>query len=193
MKAYKKALVLFLLLLVLSAGTAFASAEGSEGGGSWSPWMLLWRVINTAALIGVLVYFLKKPMANFFSERRSQIQKDLEDAKEQRDRAERTIAEYEKKIGEMGRELDKMRDELRKAAGVESEKVVSNADRMAATMVESAKLAADQEVRKAKMILKNEAVGVAVELAESLIREKINEDDRKRIVEEYLVKVGGMK
>jgi F-type H+-transporting ATPase subunit b len=86
-----------------------------------------------------------------------------------------------------------MRDELRKAAGVESEKVVSNADRMAATMVESAKLAADQEVRKAKMILKNEAVGLAVELAESLIREKINEDDRKRIVEEYLVKVGGMK
>jgi len=193
MKAYKKALVLFLLLLVLSAGTAFASAEGSEGGGSWSPWMLLWRVINTAALIAVLVYFLKKPMANFFSERRTQIQKDLEDAKEQRDRAERTIAEYEKKIGEMGRELDKMREELRKAAGVESEKVVSNADRMASTMVESAKLAADQEVRNAKMILKNEAVGLAVELAESLIREKINEDDRKRIVEEYLVKVGGMK
>jgi F-type H+-transporting ATPase subunit b len=60
-------------------------------------------------------------------------------------------------------------------------------------MVESAKVAADQEVRKAKMILKNEAVGLAVELAESLIREKINEDDRKRIVEEYLVKVGGMK
>ena len=193
MKAYKKALVLFLLLLVLSVGTAFASAEGAEGGGSWSPWMLLWRVINTAALIGVLVYFLKKPMANFFSERHAQIQKDLEDAKEQRDRAERTIAEYEKKIGEMEQELDKMRDELRKAAGAESEKVVSNADRMAATMVESAKLAADQEVRKAKMILKNEAVGLAVELAESLIREKINEDDRKRIVEEYLVKVGGMK
>lgn len=107
--------------------------------------------------------------------------------------AERTIAEYEKKIGEMGRELDNMRDELRKAAGVESEKVVSNADRMAASMVESAKVAAEQEVRKAKKILKNEAVGLAVELAESLIREKINEDDRKRIVEEYLVKVGGMK
>jgi hypothetical protein len=82
MKAYKKALVLFLLLLVLSVGTAFAAAEGSEGGGSWSPWMLLWRVINTAALIGVLVYFLKKPMANLLeSALRS---KDLEDAKEQR-------------------------------------------------------------------------------------------------------------
>ena len=193
MKAYIRALVPLLLLLLVSAGTAFASAEGAEGGGSWTTQMLIWRVINAAALIGILVYFLKKPMVNFFSERHAQIQKDLEDAKEQRDRAERTIAEYEKKIGEMGRELDNMRDELRKAAGVESEKVVSNADRMAASMVESAKVAAEQEVRKAKKILKNEAVGLAVELAESLIREKINEDDRKRIVEEYLVKVGGMK
>ncbi len=43
-------------------------------------------------------------------------------------------------------------------------------------MVESAKLAAEQEVRKAKSILKNEAVGLAVGMAESLIREKINED-----------------
>lgn len=193
MKGYMKAVFPILLLLLLCAGTAFASAEGSEGGGSWNSWMLLWRVINTAALIAVLVYFLKKPMANFFSERHAQIQKDLEDAKEQRDRAERTIAEYEKKIGAMEQELDKMRAELQKAADAESQKVVSNADRMAASMVEAAKLAADQEVRKAKIALKNEAVGLAVELAESLIREKINEDDRKRIVEEYLVKVGGMK
>jgi F-type H+-transporting ATPase subunit b len=193
MKAYAKALVPTLLLLLLCAGVAFASAEGSEGGETWTTWMLTWRMINSAVLIGVLVYLLKKPMANFFSERHAQIKKDLEDAKEQRDRAERTIAEYEKKIGEMEKELDKMRGELQKAADAESQKIVSNADRMAASMVESAKVAAEQEVRKAKIALKNEAVGLAVELAESLIREKINEDDRKRIVEEYLVKVGGMK
>jgi F-type H+-transporting ATPase subunit b len=192
MKAYKKALGLFLLLLVLSAGTAFASVE-EPSGGAWTPWMLLWRVINAVALIALLVYFLKKPMLNFFSERHSQIQKDLDDAKAQRDRAERTIAEYEKKIGEMERELDKMRTELQKAADAESKKLLGNAERMAASMVESARMAADQEVRKAKAALKNEAVELAVKLAESLVREKINEDDRKRIVEEYLVKVGGMK
>jgi F-type H+-transporting ATPase subunit b len=193
MKAYTKAVFPILLLLMLCAGTAFAAAEGHEGGETWNSWMLLWRVINTAALVALLIYFLKKPMANFFSERHAQIRKDLEDAKAQRDRAERTIADYEKKIGEMEHELEKMRVELRKTADAESQKIVSNADRMAASMVESAKVAADQEVRKAKIALKNEAVGLAVELAESLIREKINEDDRKRIVEEYLVKVGGMK
>jgi F0F1-type ATP synthase membrane subunit b/b' len=61
------------------------------------------------------------------------------------------------------------------------------------SMVEAAKLAAEQEVRKARVILKNEAVGLAVQMAESLISEKINNTDRKNIIEDYLAKVGGMK
>ncbi len=191
MKFFRKAPVLLLLVLVLFAGTALAAEEPS--GGPWTLWMMLWRVINCLVLVAVLVYFLKKPLSNFFSERQAQIRKDLEDAREQRDRAERTIAEYEKKIGQMEQELDKMREELRKAADAESLKVVSSADKMAANMIEAAKLAAEQEVRKAKIVLRNESVDLAVELAESLIREKIGEDDRKRIVEEYLVKVGGLK
>ena len=64
---------------------------------------------------------------------------------------------------------------------------------MAESMVEAAKVTAEQEVRKAKAALKAEAVELAVELAEALVREKINEGDHKRLVEEYLDKVGGMK
>ena len=191
MGVLKKVPFLLLLILLLFAGVAFGAEEAS--GGSWTPWMMLWRVIDFLACVVILVYFLKKPLSNFFAERQAQIQKDLEEAREQRDRAERTIAEYEKKIAQMGQELEKMREELRKAADAESLKVVSNADRMSANMIEAAKLAAEQEVRKAKITLRNESVDLAMELAESLIREKIVEDDRKRIVEEYLVKVGGMK
>jgi len=86
-----------------------------------------------------------------------------------------------------------MRAELKKSAEVESEKVLSNAEKMAATMVESAKVTAEQELRKAKIALKNESVELAVNLAETLIREKIDANDRSRIVEDYLVRVGGMK
>ncbi len=186
-------IALALALLVLVATCAFASGGGHEEASPWTPQMLIWRVINTIALIALLTYFLKQPLVNFFVERKAQIQKDLEDAKEQRDRAERLIEEYKTKIGAMEQELERMRAELQKSADAESAKIVGNADRMAVDMVEAAKLAAEQEVRKAKMALKNEAVQLAMQLAESLIREKINEDDRKRLVEDYFVKVGGMK
>ncbi len=191
MKYHKLALVLLVFPAILLTTNAFA-ASSSEAS-TWTNWLLLWRVINTVALLAILVYFLKKPLVNFFSERKVQIQTDLEEAREQRDQAERMIADYKQKLAGMEQELEKMRSELTKAADAESTRVVANAERMSASMVEAAKVAAEQEVRKAKVELKNEAVALAIELAESLVREKINEDDRKRLVEEYFVKVGGMK
>jgi len=182
---------LVLPLVSLFASTALAAAEG--GSSPWTTSMLLWRVVNTVALLAVLVYFLKKPLVNFFKERKTKIEKDLADAVEQRQRAEELIREYQSKLAGMEQELQKMRGELQKAAEGESLKVISNAEKMASAIIESAKIAAEQEVRKAKIALKDEAVTLAVEMAESLIREKISDDDRKKIVEDYLVKVGGMK
>jgi F-type H+-transporting ATPase subunit b len=190
MKRLKNVLLFLVLPILFLATNAFASEGGSS---PWNTWMLSWRVINTLALIAVLVYFLKKPLVTFFSERTAQIQKDLDDAREQRERAEQLIGEYQQKLAGMEKELEKMRAELRKTADAESAKVVANAEKVAVAMIESAKLTAEQEVRKAKIALKNEAVTLAVELAEALVQEKINEDDRQRIVEDYLVKVGGMK
>lgn len=191
MKVRYVLLIVPVLLLALVAPSA--QAASAEGASPWNPWMLLWRVINTVALIGFLGYFLKKPLVTFFAERKAQIVRDLEQAREQRDTAQLIIEEYKEKMAGMEKELERMRAELKKSADAETEKVVAGADRMATAMVEAAKVSAEQELRKAKIVLRNEAVEMAVQLAESLIREKINEEDRKRIAEDYLVKVGGMK
>ncbi len=191
MKARRTAMVLmFLPMVLIMAGVAYASGEGES---AWSTGKLFWRVVNTIALVALLVYFLKKPLVNFFSERTAQIQKDLDDARDQREKAEALIADYKQKIAGMEKELDKMRAELSKSAESESEKVRVNAERMATAIVEAARITADQEVRKAKAALKAEAVDLAMQMAETLIREQISEDDRARIIEDYLVKVGGMK
>ena len=191
MNARRTAMVLMVLPMVLMA-TGIACASGG-GESPWTPFMLAWRVVNTIALLALLIYFLKKPLVNFFSERTGQISRDLDEARDQREKAEALIADYKAKIAGMEQELEKMRAELKKSAEAESEKVQANAERMAVAIKESARVAADQEVRKARAALKNEAVEMAVKMAEALIQEKIDADDRKRIVEDYLVKVGGMK
>ncbi|MGD9819733.1 MAG: hypothetical protein AB7V04_13710 [Desulfomonilaceae bacterium] len=192
MKSSVRSLLYFTVvsLLVLNASTAMAA---SEGGTTWTPWLLLWRVINTLALVALLVYFIKKPLVTFFRERKANIARELEEAKEKRDEALRLIEDYKTKLAGMEQELAKMTAELKKAAESDSQKVVLNAEKLSSAMIESAKLTAEQEVRKARILLKNEAVELAVTMAEALIKEKINDQDRKRIVEDYLVKVGGMK
>jgi F-type H+-transporting ATPase subunit b len=190
MKLTKVGLILFYLCIALSP--EIASAAGAEES-PWSALMLFARVVNTVALVGLLVYFVRKPLVNFFSERKAQISRDLEEAKEQREKAEALLTEYKQKLAGMEKELEKLRAELRKSADAESAKIMANAEKMSVSVVEAAKLAAEQEVRKARATLKNEAVAMAVQMAESLIREKINDADRKKIVEDYLVKVGGIK
>jgi len=192
MKAGKIAFLVVLLLGLMGATLALAAGDG-HGESPWDTSKLIWRVINTIALVAVLVYFLKTPLVTFFSERSEQIRKDLEDAVTQRERAERLIREYEAKIAGMEQQVESMRAELAQVAAIESEKFVGNADQMAAKLVAAAKVTAEQEVRKARIALKNEAVDLAVQLAETLIREKIDDDDRASIVEDYLAKVGGMK
>ena len=194
MRARTIAWILIVLAVFLLAGTAIAATEAhGEAASPWTPWKLFWRIVNTIALIALLVYFLKKPITNFFSDRTTQIKKDLEQAELDRQRAEEKVRDYEQKIAGMEQELEKMRVELRKAAEAEKDKVMANAERMAESMIEAARVAADQEVRKAKATLKNESVELAVGLAEALIREKIDADDHKRIVQDYLAKVEGMK
>ncbi|MBM4326615.1 MAG: ATP synthase F0 subunit B [Deltaproteobacteria bacterium] len=174
------------------------SALGASGGGE-RPWtfgltgILTWRIIDTLVLVALLYYIMRKPLKKFFVDRTDQIEKDLAEAKEQREQAQQTLKEYEAKLAGMEQELEKMRADLSKASELESEKVVANAQRMASSMVEAAKIAAEQEVRKGKAALQAEAVDLAVQMAETLIRQKITAEDQKRMVEEYLAKVGGMK
>ncbi|MEW6350000.1 MAG: ATP synthase F0 subunit B [Thermodesulfobacteriota bacterium] len=184
-----------LLAIVAYASMAFAAGGGGHGEetSAWTTNMLVWRVIDGLVLIVAMVLLLKKPLAEFFSARKTEIRLDLEEAEVQLEKAQKTLREYEVKLAGMATELETMRAEMKKSAEGESTKVVANAERMANAMVETAKLAAEQEVRKAKTSLRNEAVGLAVEMAEALIREKITDDDRKRIVDDYLGKVGGMK
>ena len=194
MKVHKVVWILLALVFSLLVGTAIAASGGhDEEPSPWTAYMIAWRVVNTVALLALLVYFLKKPLVTFFSERTAQIGKDLDGAKGEREKAERTLKEYEQKIAGMEQELEKMRAELKKAADAESEKVVANAERMAEGIIEAARIAAEQEVRKAKAELQNEAVELAVQTAETLIREKMSAGDQKKIVEDYLVKVEGMK
>lgn len=188
------ALALIATILVFSVGIAFAA----EGHGEESVWnygltgKMTWRIVNSIVLIVALWYLLKNPIAGFFKERKAQIAKDLEDAKLQREKAEATLKEYEAKMAGMEQEIDRLKEELKKSADVEGEKIIANANRMAETMIESAKLAAEQEVRKAKAEIQAEGVDLAVEMAEALISEKIGDSDQKKIVDEYLSKVGGM-
>ncbi len=71
-------LAAFTLLLAALATPVLASSEAEEGGSHLME--LVWQAVNFAILLGVLVYFARKPIQAYFASRREAIQSELNEA-----------------------------------------------------------------------------------------------------------------
>jgi F-type H+-transporting ATPase subunit b len=169
------------ILIVAQASPALAS-EG-EGAG------LLFPFLNLFLLIAVLVYFARKPILDFFNDRRAKIQDDLRSAAEMRREAEERYAEWQRKLVDLDEEIERIRAASRERAESEREKIIADARTNAERIRSDATAAIDQELRRSREILLEEAVDLAIELAENLLRDQVTEADRERLVAEFIERV----
>ncbi len=170
------------------------AAEGGEGahhvdtGKQMKDFM--WRVIDFAALLGVIIWALKKANAKgALADRTANIEKALREAEQARAAAEKKFAEYSEKLEKANQEIDGIYAAIRKEAELEKERIIAEAKMTADKIREQAAATASQEVLKAKAELRGEAARLAVQMAEQSLRENIKKDDQDRLVTDYLTKV----
>ena len=114
----------------LAVATVLYAAGGGghgEAGGSLAPeklWDLLWRVLNFAGLAAILVYFLRKPIANGLSARRQSIEEQFEDLDASKSEAETLYKEYESKLTRIDAEVTKIIDAAVAQGELEKQKII---------------------------------------------------------------------
>lgn len=180
------------------AGAVYAAGADSAGGahGSLSPEKLKdlgWRVMNFAALMIILVKFLKKPLADGLKNRKEGIRAEFEDLEARRGEAEREYKEYAGKLAGID---DELRDMVEKAVAQgqkEKERIIEEAERAADSIKRQAEMAIQNEVMEAKRRLKVEVTEQAAAMAEEIIKKNLQPTDQEKLVEDYLSKVGGLK
>lgn len=186
----KNIALFFTLIAVLVHGTAFAAAEGGHGGHTfvddWLP-----RLINFAIIAGVIIYFMRKPVRDFFKNRSIEIAKAMQESKETRERAIAALGEMERKIKDLEAETNRLIEDAKERGEKDKQAVIEEGKKIVSDVHEQVKEGVDLEVRKAKTALQAEASLLAVDLAEGRIREKISSQDHERIVKEYISRVGG--
>ena len=164
-----------------------ALAEGGEHGGSEEG--LLWPLVNFALLVGVLVYLTRKPVQAYFADRRKAISDDLEKSAELQRQAEERHAKWQRRLVEIERELEEIRRLGRERADAEREQILADARESATRIERTARAAVDQELRRAREKLRDEASELAIELAAGLLGERVNDADRDRLVDEFIARV----
>ena len=151
----------------------------------------LWRILNIAVLMWVLIKFAGKPVREFFANRSETLRKGVQEAQEAKAEAERIFTEYQAKLDGLEGELKAMEAKASLEAEREQERMRQETESLVAKLKQQARQMADQEVATAQRSLRNEAAKLAVEVAERLVKENVSDSDRQRMVENYLEKVVG--
>jgi F-type H+-transporting ATPase subunit b len=172
-------------LLVLLPRTAFAATGGTEGGG----WSFFWQVANLALLLGVLVWFGRTPVRQYFGERRHRVREDLERSERLLAEAETQLAAWRAKLARLDAEIGEAHEASRRLAEAECERILSEARASAERIRRDATTAVDQEMRRVRAALRAEASDLALEIAEGILREELGAADRERLVAEFVERI----
>jgi F-type H+-transporting ATPase subunit b len=162
--------------------TPHAEADGHEDGGIIS---IVARLLNFAILAGVLVYFLRSPIANYLASRSSQIRQDLVTAAEMRTQATSQLAEIDRKMQALPAELETLRRQGAEDVTAEQARIADAAARERTRLLEQTRREIEMRLRIARRELTEHAADLAVGVAEQRIRRAITPEDQLRLVDRY--------
>jgi F-type H+-transporting ATPase subunit b len=169
------------IALALPAQASEDSATGLQA--------LLWPAVNLVILISVLVYFARQPLRTFFDKRRRDIQSELQTAADQLAEAETTYANWQRRMIDLDRELDEIRETSRQRAEAERERIIEDARATAARIRRDTTAAVELELRRAREILREEAAQLAIELAGERLHREVTDSDRDRLIDEFIARI----
>ena len=181
---------LSILIVLITVFVAFASGGEGGGEGGGNKWFdFAWKAFNAALLIGFLAWLLAPKIKSFFAGRRQEIKESLESATVQKAEAEKQYREYAEKIDKASQEIDGIFEMIKAQGVVEKQKIIEDATKVAQKMKEDAQARIEQELKKASGQLRNEAVVLAVQMAEEILKKNITAQDHEAMVKEYMDKV----
>lgn len=182
----KFALIMALLLLPMAA---LAAGDGHADSGTILK-DFLYRIFNFALMVGLLFYFVAKPLRNGLRARRENIEKTLAEAQAARDAAEARHREYSEKLAKATEEIAQIRAAIKREGELERDRILASAREMASKIEKEAESKAVSVVTKARSELREEAARLAVSLAEELLKKQVSATDQQRLVDEYMQKMG---
>lgn len=148
--------------------------------------LVFWMFVAFLVLFVILAFFGWPVIIKSMNSRADTIDKGVEYAREAkmqldsaRQDAQKVMADANKQQAEILREASKMKtqiiEEARKEASVEAQKVI-----------DAAKLSIEQSKKEAQAQLRNEVSRFSIEIAEKMLRQKMNSSEQQRLANQLM-------
>lgn len=154
------------------------------------PWQFIATIINLFIQVWLLKKFLFKPVNNVLEKRRQLADQEISDAQKAKTEADTLKAQYEASIADAQTQATEIVQSAQKEAQARADGILQKAQDEAAGMKSKAEADIAQEKKKALNDVKDEIGGLAMDIAGKVVEKEINEEDHKKLIDEFIQNVG---
>jgi F-type H+-transporting ATPase subunit b len=149
--------------------------------------LLFWQVVTFLIVFGLLAKFAWKPIVAGLKERENNIDEALNTARKVKEEMSQLKSENEKLIAQARVERDKMLKDAQVAANTMINEAKEKANAEGARLLESARLAINNEKQAAITEVKNQAATLSIQIAEKLLKRTLSDEKaQKDLVNDYI-------
>ena len=149
-------------------------------------------ILNFLILVALLVFMMKKmDIKGYFRKRTELIEQSLKEAREAKELAQKALAEIEERLKVKDKEVADIVTAAQESGEREKIRLVEEGEKLKARILEQTKNNIAFELKTAKEAIKQEAVDIAMELAEKKLKGKLTKEEQMRLLEESISKIEG--
>ncbi|KPQ39155.1 MAG: F0F1 ATP synthase subunit B [Phormidium sp.] len=165
----------------------------AEGGFAFNPDLFGSNLINLIIVIGVLYYFGRGFLGKILSERRNTIETDIKEAEQKASKAEADLKTAQANLEQAQAQAERILAEAKER----SETVKRQIQDETRAEIERLKASSAQELQsdesRAMAQLRQRAVELAVDEAQTYLRDRLNSEDQQKIIDRSISLIGGQR
>ncbi len=153
-------------------------------------WTLFVVICNTLITFLIVKHFLYKPLRKMLAAREQEVRDLYTHAETDRREAEAMKRDYTASIANAKQEAAEIVSTAQKRAEKRAEDIVQQANHDAAAAKQRAEETIEQERKKAMNQMKDEIADLSMLIASKVVEREVNPDDHKRLIDDFIDKVG---
>jgi len=146
----------------------------------------LYHWINFILLAAALGYLGKKPLGAFFAQRSESVRKALEEARKALKVSQAQLEAVEEKLRHLQQDIAAFKASAVREMEAEHERLRQAAEAEAQKIRDSTRVQMDVALKAARLELKNYAVQQAIEQADGMIRERLDDAGHSRLLGRFV-------
>jgi F-type H+-transporting ATPase subunit b len=175
-------------LFIVSALLWSAPVLAAGGGGQPEGWFtaLAFHTFNLFLFVGAVAFLTRKMIPEALKNRAARIEKELDESNRLRREAQARYDELEARLNRFESEFNEMRADATRASDREVALIGERAETEVAQIKAGAEKAIRDEVNAARTALHQQAVTLALNVAEEQLRGRISAADQDRLAQDLL-------